>query len=115
MVKDLGWFGNELPSKEEDRREEGKEKETDKENKGYLKRDENRKYEHRLKERGRDERELIGDKIRERNSLRKERLTAHHPIPTEMETNTGRHRHTMACRRIEEQDRDMREATGEQR
>lgn len=45
---------------------------------------------------------LIGDKIRERNSLQEERLTAHHPTPTEMEANAGRHRRTRARRRIEE-------------
>lgn len=98
MVKDLGWFGNELPSKEDDEREKRKEKETDKKNKGYLKGDKNRNYEHRLKERGGEMRELIGDKIRERNSLRKERLTAHHPTPTEMEAN----RRPAAHKRIEE-------------
>ena len=43
-------------------------------------------------------RELIGDKIRERNSLQKEKLTAHHPTPTGMEAN----RHHVAHRRIEE-------------
>jgi hypothetical protein len=81
------------------------ERKRDKENKGYLKGDKNRKYEHRLKERGgRDERELVGDKIRERNSLQEERLTAHHPTHTEMEANMGRHRLcAMARRRIEEQ------------
>lgn len=96
MVKDLGWFGNEMPSKEGER-EKRKEKETDKENKGYLKGDENRKYEHRLKERGwGDERGLIGDKIRERNSLRKERLTAHHSTREKMEANadTGERWHS---------------------